>query len=910
MVFPVTALDVRVQVALDGPDLSDPTTWSWTDATSWVRRKEGISITIGRRDGLSQMPPSTMALTVDNADGRWTRTNPTGAWYGRLTRNTPIRVQVNNGSGYTDRFTGTIDAFPPRWDHTGQDAVANLTASGALRRMGLLGSTRSALFRTHTTGYYGSGEAVAYWPCEDARGATSLASAITGHPAAVFGGADFTPAADSTIVGSSPLPTIGANGFLRCTVPAYPAATRWAVRAVMKIPTGASGALLFWGTPSGTGNIQWALSLGSGTDLVTIAAINSAGTDVIGHAGVTLDGIRGQQLYIEANAVQDGADIDWSFTIWFPSGEGGGGIGTLAGATVGNVTQVHLYNVAPTALGDATIGHIAVATDPFYGASVFGATGFAGEDTGSRWLRAAAELSLPWDWEPAAATPMGAQPTDTTIGQIREIGDAEGVPVYDSTAGFLYLPARTNRYNADVALTLSFTGSQIQPPQPTDDDRYIRNDVTVTRRGGSSARRTQRTGPNSVAVGTYEAAVTLNVEQDADLPFRADWLRHLGTVDELRYPQVDINMASGGMATAIDDWLLCAPGSRVQLADANLPGLAPDTVDLILEGWTEFLRYPLEWKASLNCSPYAPWSVFELEDDTLGRLETSGSELTSGVTSSATSMFIATTGSPVVWSTTAEPYDLHVAGERVTVTNMVTNAATFVAAGAAAHGDNATLAPALPASVTAGDLLLVFAAIRNTAAAPSIPVGYSRLADLGNVALFGKYHSGTESAPSVSFAGGAAGDTTSAQMGAFRNCQINVHAAASASNAAAANITTPACTISRNRCVVLTLGWKQDDWTSVATIAGMTEIGEPSSTTGSDQGLVWDYVIQTTAAQISASSFVVTGGTNQIGKGAVVALLGDVQTATVTRAVNGVSKAQSAAAAVTLWRPGSGGLAL
>ena len=47
--------------------------------------------------------------------------------------------------------------------------------------------------------------------------------------------------------------------------------------------------------------------------------------------------------------------------------------------------------------------------------------------------------------------------------------------------------------------------------------------------------------------------------------------------------------------------------------------------------------------------------------------------------------------------------------------------------------------------------LLVFAAIRNTAALVSTPAGYTYIQSLGNATLFAKIHTGSEVAPTVAF---------------------------------------------------------------------------------------------------------------------------------------------------------------
>ena len=103
-------------------------------------------------------------------------------------------------------------------------------------------------------------------------------------------------------------------------------------------------------------------------------------------------------------------------------------------------------------------------------------------------------------------------------------------------------------------------------------------------------------------------------------------------------------------------------------------------------------------------------------------------------------------------------------------------------------------------------------------------------------------------------------------------------------------------------CLIVYYGWKQDDYTSVATIAGATSLMENDSTLGSDAGQVVQAVAQSAAANIAAGSMVVTGGGAAISRGVVLALRTTTQVAAVSaRAVNGVAKAHSAGAQVRLW---------
>jgi hypothetical protein len=201
------------------------------------------------------------------------------------------------------------------------------------------------------------------------------------------------------------------------------------------------------------------------------------------------------------------------------------------------------------------------------------------------------------------------------------------------------------------------------------------------------------------------------------------------------------------------------------------------------------------------------------------------------------------------------------------------SAATYVGSGVASTGNNATLAPAVP-SGNIGDTLVLQASIRNSGTGtPTAPTGWQTLLTFANVAWFGKVAEATsESAPSVAFANGAANADTLARVHRFRSLPLNAFASATQLNGSAANVAYPALTVPLANGVILIGAWKQDDWTSVAALAGMTEVDDTFSTAGDDAAQALDYVIQTTATNVSASSFTVTGGASAISRGVVLAL--------------------------------------
>lgn len=213
---------------------------------------------------------------------------------------------------------------------------------------------------------------------------------------------------------------------------------------------------------------------------------------------------------------------------------------------------------------------------------------------------------------------------------------------------------------------------------------------------------------------------------------------------------------------------------------------------------------------------------------------------------------------------------------RVKVANNETTSA-FVAAGTAAHADNTTLNPGLPAGLATDDLLLELAAIRNSGTGtPNTPTpGYSVAATFGNLGLFRKAAGGGEGAPSQAFTGGVVGATTSAQTAAFRRAgSALIGTPVTQLNGSAQNIAYPGFTPGADNCVVILAVWKQDDSTTVSAPAGFLPIGHASSTTGDDQTIAWWYQIQTAATAIGSGTITVTGGAAAISRAVWVALSG------------------------------------
>lgn len=229
-------------------------------------------------------------------------------------------------------------------------------------------------------------------------------------------------------------------------------------------------------------------------------------------------------------------------------------------------------------------------------------------------------------------------------------------------------------------------------------------------------------------------------------------------------------------------------------------------------------------------------------------------------------------------------------GEEVSATSAV-NVAIALNNGTPVHGDNASLQP-VPPGHAEGDLLILAAAIRNSGTGTVDAIGgWTSFATAGNFRLFNKYAtSDAEPTPTVTFTGGAAGDTTSAVIIRARGLQlanpaVNVKTQL---NGSAQDIAYPYY-VQEGDTQIFQFCWKQDDFTSVAPGSPLNEVLEASTTTGNDQSI---YIargpVSGDSFSIPASSHTVTGGAAAISRVIFVTFLRGVVDLTVTRSVNGV----------------------
>ncbi len=211
-------------------------------------------------------------------------------------------------------------------------------------------------------------------------------------------------------------------------------------------------------------------------------------------------------------------------------------------------------------------------------------------------------------------------------------------------------------------------------------------------------------------------------------------------------------------------------------------------------------------------------------------------------------------------------------------------AITYVSTANATSGDNTSVSPPLPTGWQAGDAHFLFASVRNSGTGTVDDLtGWTTLVTFGNTKLMGRIAQAADAAPTVTFTGGAAGDTTLAQIVGLRGATLAVTSATQL-NASAQDINYPGLTVSTAGSAVLLLGWKQDDSGSISTPAGFSAANSLISTTGNDALQTIRYQIQTAATNVTSGTLTVTGGAAAISRAIVVAIAPPTLTATAVAA--------------------------
>ncbi|TXL91576.1 hypothetical protein [Streptomyces sp. IB2014 016-6] len=575
-------------------------------------------------------------------------------------------------------FSGEMSKSPPRWATSNRDVRVPVEAAGILRR---LGQGRKALDSTLRRRIPSAPSLIAYWPMEEDREATQLYSPVEGVAPLRVSGFEF--AADDTLAGSSPLPKLKNPATLSGGVPRSGVAG-WQVEMVYLLPSLPVAQTEILRVDVGGSTIRSAHVYAS-TAGIRVEARNADG-DVIAFIlfsnASALAAFHGSwnRLSIHVsdagggttNLVATWRDVNgvagrsWAFTIYTGTLGYVSGVSGAWGAATEGMALGHLGVMAIAGSGTAP------GSTYYDGAD----DGYNGETAGARILRLCGEegISAALRGSPTLTARMGPQRPATLLDLLVECSDADiGILMEHPRRLGLFYRTRKSLENQAPLLVLDYAAKHVATPlEPTDDDKTTRNDITVTRAGGSSSRAIVESGPLSVlapeagGVGQYDQALTMSLYDDSQPAQIANWLAHLGTWDEARYPSVRVRLHRH--PELIPAVLKAQIGDNIRIINAP-DFVQPGPIDLQIRRIAHS-PLPRAWEVTFDCLPAGPWNVAVVGQS---KADTAGCVLNGSMSSSSGIANVLTAVGPR-WVDSATypsdfPFDVLVGGEVMTVTS-------------------------------------------------------------------------------------------------------------------------------------------------------------------------------------------------------------------------------------------------
>lgn len=663
-----------VEIAWGANVTADPGTWAWFEVTSDVLQSPAIRIQIAKQQENQLALPGSCTFTLRNNSNAYTPYAPLCSNYPNVKEGTPVRVKAVISSTVYILFQGSVVAFMPAWDETGNYAVTNVQAAGPSRVDAKKTNTlASSLLRAVP-----SLNPISYIPLEDGSTSTSFVSGLPGGASVPIGA---TPAwklaAKSGAPGSGPLPELGFGsgtfGFATGPVP-VDVDTQWSICFISfcDLNNAPSASLELWNmflAPSGSwGHVFCGFDVSTGGFI-----IGFFNTSTLSDEDVT---------YVPASSLYDGLWHAWQLSCQ-QSGSNVNLTLYLDGANVFTHTYTsrtlsHIVQqqfVSSYAESHA-VGHVAIFNNVTQQTAYSNAAaGHAGEAPNTRAARLCAENDVAFSTVGFYATDvtMGAQGIDTLLNLLRQCELADGGVLYDGQSAGYQLQGISQRYDQASQFTVNASTGQVMPPwSPTADDLTRVNSATISRINGSTVTYSATTGPFTPAqVGTYSYQPNaINYQTDGFIVNRARWEVHKGTIEGFRYPTVALNMRKlPALAAAV---AAMVPGLSFTVTPPYSAQLPTDQFDLIAEGWTMTIVPTIQWDVAFNCSLQEAYNVWKIGDTQLGRLGTDGHTLAADAALGATSLSIATPSGSKLFTTAAGdfPMNLNISGLKIAVSNI------------------------------------------------------------------------------------------------------------------------------------------------------------------------------------------------------------------------------------------------
>lgn len=658
--------DVSVEVYYDS---------AWHEIADQTFVEEEITILWGQGSESAAPRPGRITLTLDNGTDRYRLSNPESDLYGKVARNTPIRVSVAGVVQMTGRITSMEPDFTLDWVKTSLTpdgkprgrATVTVEANGLLQQVAQWSKRILSPLTRYDLRIPGL---LGYWPCEDERGATLPAALVPGGREA-YPSVDVDFGSVGGLPGSAPLPRLGRQSsmyghFATSTGNGYQ--VFWSMKFPKQPVSTFAGGGFSWVTDNGYSVVlNW-----SSTNLTLYVGYNGA------------------FVITQSVSVVDTVWTDWQMFIATVSISGGT---TTVAVQWYRLGDSFLYNLSGTHSTTASTGQpewwAAEADDDSDGMSVghvgavsgsqaavdasarwTAARGHPNETAGSRFVRVLqTEEGITTTFlggTGMTSAQMGAQQPGELIEVLGDIQRTEDAIIYDDRdATSLIFRTRGNRTNQTAAIELTWPTEVSAPFREVLDDLNTTNVVTVTdmptteeavARLDSGPMSTQEP-PNGVGEYPQEVGVIV-ANTETQLPLLAGWWLSKGTLPGSRYPSITVDLVAN--PHLISEAESVEPGDLL-----TLTGYQKDPIYLQVIGIKQRIG---SHRRSMTFTTM-PAELYQAGVYDTARYDTSSTELAEAITSNENLWDIRTASANETLSTTGG-YTIRVNGENETVFSM------------------------------------------------------------------------------------------------------------------------------------------------------------------------------------------------------------------------------------------------